>query len=356
MKISSDGDTVSTLLNVVADLLRGDRHSRRTIAKATGKSLPTADRWIAEIEAILPNTRRVREGKTAWLVHDGRRIPSRSAAAGACVAASLGSIFEGSSQERNLKDARDYILRERGEVYGDLDRKFVLAPRGGESALPEAGASLDRIVQALMENVRMRFQYTHNDRRTEVVTTDPLSLVIYDHQFYVLGKKGQGFYPYRFARMTEIEQLAETFTYPLKGEYDPRSILAQSFGIHTYGTGPIEDIEVILSADWANFALTHRWHPTQRATRVEGGKIKVTLQVRPCRELETWVMGFGEHAYVVQPEQLRKAVASRLVSAAAVYDAPASQVATAGDVQATSGPTVTKAKQIRSGLPRRKVK
>ncbi len=172
MKTATEGDTVSTLLAVVADLLRGDKHSRRTIAGSTGKSLPTADRWIEQIEATLPNTRRMREGKTTWLVYDGRRVPSRSAATGACVAASLASAFEGSAQERNLKDARDYILKERGEVFGDLERKFVLAPRGGEYALPEAGADLDEIVEALLQNARLRFEYRHNDGRTETLTIE----------------------------------------------------------------------------------------------------------------------------------------------------------------------------------------
>lgn len=144
---------------VVADLIRGDRHSRRTIADSTGKSLPTADRWIEQIGDALPNTRRIREGKTTWLVHDGRKVPSQSVAAGACVAASLAAIFEGSAQERNLKDARDYILRGRGEQYSDLERKFVFAPRSGESALPEAEGDLDTIVLALLQSNRLRFRY-----------------------------------------------------------------------------------------------------------------------------------------------------------------------------------------------------
>jgi predicted DNA-binding transcriptional regulator YafY len=320
MKTPSEGDTVSTLLAVVADLLRGDRHSRRTIAETTGKSLPTADRWIDQIEATLPNTRRVREGKTTWLVHDGRRVPSRSAAVGACVAASLGSVFEGSSQERNLKDARDYILRERGEVFSDLERRFVLAPRGGEYALPEAGAHLDEIVEALMQNARLRFDYRHNDGRSEPLTIEPLSLVIFEHQFYVLARRDAGFYPYRFARMTGVEKLDESFLYPSKGEYDPRSILAQGFGIHTYGSGPVEDVEVVLSEPWASFALTHRWHPTQRATRLEEGGVSVALQVRLCREIETWVLSFGESARVTRPERLRETIASRLKKASAVYE------------------------------------
>jgi predicted DNA-binding transcriptional regulator YafY len=319
MKTASEGDTVSTLLAVVADLLRGDRHSRRTIAETTGKSLPTADRWIDQIEAALPDTRRIREGKTTWLVHDGPRVPSRSAAVGACLAASLGSIFEGSAQERNLKDARDSILRERGEVYRDLERKFVLAPRGGEYALPEAGPNLDEIVEALMQNACLRLEYKHNDGRTETIKIAPLSLVIFEQQFYVVARRDDGFYPYRFARMARVEKVDEAFSYPSKGEYDPRSILAQGFGIHTHGTGPIEDVEVVLSEPWATFALTHRWHPAQRATRLDGGRTSVTLQVRLCPELETWVLGFGEHARVIRPGRLAGIVASRLTRAADVY-------------------------------------
>jgi hypothetical protein len=50
--------------------------------------------------------------------------------------------------------------------------------------------------------------------------------------------------------------------------------------------------------------------------------VSVTLQVRYCRELETWVLGFGEHACVARPERLRETVASRLKKAAARYVAP----------------------------------
>lgn len=53
-------------LRVVRDLINGGRHSRRTIADQ-GVSLPTADRWIAEIAATIPGARTVRIGKTTWL-------------------------------------------------------------------------------------------------------------------------------------------------------------------------------------------------------------------------------------------------------------------------------------------------
>jgi predicted DNA-binding transcriptional regulator YafY len=316
---SPQTDTLDAMLGIVADLLRGDRHSRRTIAQATGKSLPTADRWIEHLQRALPGLRRVREGKTTWLVHDGRQPPSASAATGACVAASLGSIFEGSQQERNLKDARDYILRERGESYGDLDRKFVLAAHGGEYALPEHGAILDQVVDAVLRSRRLRVEYRHNDGRLEQLLIEPLSLVIYETKFYVLVERDGGVYPYRFARLARVEATDEFFQYPPKGQFDPNGLLAQSFGIHIHTTGPSETIEVVLKEPWANYALTHRWHPSQRATRIDNASVRVTLRVPLCREVETWILGFGECATVILPGRLRETVATRLTDAAAKY-------------------------------------
>src|SRR5687768_4518472 len=109
-----DADAASKLLRVVAELLRGTRHSRRSVAAATGKSLTTADRWIEQIKKLLPDIRAIREGRTSLIAYEGRRdTPSKTATIGACVAASFASVFQGSQHERNLKDARDFMLRAR---------------------------------------------------------------------------------------------------------------------------------------------------------------------------------------------------------------------------------------------------
>jgi hypothetical protein len=228
-KTPSDGeDTVSNLLRVVTDLLRGTRHSRHTLAKLTGKSLRTADLWFDHIAAVLPGIRRVHDGTTTWLIRDNlRHVPSHAAAVGACLAGSLRSIFEGSKYERSVKDARDYILGERGDVYTDLDRKFVMHRRVDEYVLPKGTASLDEIIEALLSNSRMRFSYTDNDGRAQTTVIEPLSLVIFDQQFYMIVRRENGtYFPYRLATMNNLERLAEIFTYPSESEYSPAAILA----------------------------------------------------------------------------------------------------------------------------------
>jgi hypothetical protein len=53
-----------TLLEVLADLMRGGRHSRTTVGRH-GVSLPTADRWLRSL-LTLPGVRATREGKVTW--------------------------------------------------------------------------------------------------------------------------------------------------------------------------------------------------------------------------------------------------------------------------------------------------
>ena len=319
--MNSDKDTVGTLLRVVGDLLRGDRHSRQTIARATGKSLPTADRWIDQIEAALPDVRRIRDGKTTWLTYDAKpAMPTKPATVGACVAASLAAIFEGTQHERNLKDARDYLLRLRGVTYEDLDRKFLFAPRGGEYALPESAGHLDEIIDALLDSRLLQFGYEHNSGQRERLVVEPLSLVIFEHQFYVLSRKKDGsLYCYRFARMKLVDAQRQAFAYPAKSEYNPRTVFDPVFGIHIGESGPVEDVEVVLSGAWATYALGHRWHASQQTKRLPDGTVHVFLRVRVCRELQTWILGFGECAVVAKPLLLQQQIASRLAKAHAAY-------------------------------------
>ena len=319
--IPVDGDTVPKVLRVVAELLRGARLSRHDIAAAAKRSLPTADRWIEHILQIVPDMRPLKDGRTKLVVYEGgKEKPSKLAVVGACVAASLASMFEGTQHERNLKDARDYLMRLRGERYVDVDRKFVFAPRGGEYALPEAAQELDEVIDALLNVQRLKFSYQHNDGRAEELDVEPLSLVLFDHQFYVLARRpDRSFYCYRFARMTNIDATGQSFEYPSKNAYDPRNVLEPGFGVHVSGTGPLEDVAIVLRGAWANFAKKHRWHPTQQVESTDDGSILLTLRVRLCPELETWVLGFGEHATVLRPQRLRDVISARLSRASEVY-------------------------------------
>lgn len=121
--------------------------------------------------------------------------------------------------------------------------------------------------------------------------------------------------------MTDVERLEETFSYPSKSEYDPGTIFRDSLGAHVSDNYEIDEIRLRLAPRWKGFVESHRWHSTQQIIVRKTG-IEVTLRVRLCPEVETWVLGFGEDAEVLEPPALRERIASRISRAAAVYAKP----------------------------------
>ncbi len=237
-----------------------------------------------------------------------------------------------------MRDARDYLLKLRGASYGDLDRKFFFAPKGGEYALPEAREELDETIDAILDGRVLRFAYRHNDGREENLSVRPLTLVIFNQQFYVLALRADGStYCYRFARMSNVDATSEAFEYPTKNQFDPQVVFGPSFGIHIALPGPVEDVEVVVSGPWANFATSHRWHPSQQVELRSDGTVLVKLRVRVCPEVQSWVLGFGEHAEVLRPQSLRKQVAARIEKAAMIYPRSGPRVAKAGRDHPRSG-------------------
>jgi hypothetical protein len=63
---TKDDGTVASVLDLVSDLIEGGKHSRRTVARAFRVSLPTADRWLVEIERRIPGVVSSKLGRIRW--------------------------------------------------------------------------------------------------------------------------------------------------------------------------------------------------------------------------------------------------------------------------------------------------
>ncbi len=62
-----------------------------------------------------------------------------------------------------------------------------------------------------------------------------------------------------------------------------------------------------------------RLHSSQRMEPAGEGSAELSMEVAVNVELERWVLGWGEHAEVIEPPALRQKVAERLRQAAARY-------------------------------------
>ena len=72
--------------------------------------------------------------------------------------------------------------------------------------------------------------------------------------------------------------------------------------------GPRIEAELIFEKTTAAWIKDRTWHPSQRLTRLPGGKLRMTLSVADSRELVGWVLSFGSGVRVVKPDSLRTVV------------------------------------------------
>ena len=68
----------------------------------------------------------------------------------------------------------------------------------------------------------------------------------------------------------------------------------------------------------ARYVQRRRWHATQEIKKVAGG-IELTMEVAGTVELTSWVLGFGDKAEVLEPENLREQISAELGRAATRY-------------------------------------
>src|SRR3954447_8497422 len=311
---------------LMAALLAGRDLFRDDVANLLGVRVAAADRQLEAIGRHLPLVREKRRGRVHVRIDRSKvsggteRIPIATTIA-ACVGASRPRLFEGTSYEKGMHDLVHSVSRDalHPERFQDFRRQFVFLVRGGEKALPENEALLEEVVDALQRRRALQLRYRDFQGARRTVRIEPLSLAVYDHQLYVIGRrKNAKPHPYRFSRIEAADAVGGAFPYPDKDSYDPERVFADSFGIAVEEKYPIEDVEVSLVRSWKSFVASHRWHRSQESFE-RAGRVHVRLRVRLCPEVVSWILGFGPDARVVGPPELKRRISELAQAMARVH-------------------------------------
>jgi predicted DNA-binding transcriptional regulator YafY len=311
--------SIERTAKLVAALLSGRELTRGEATALLGVRVAAVDRQLEAIGRHVPLVREKRKGRLhvrvdrSKMAGGAERVPIATTIA-ACVGASLARLFEGTTYEKGMHDLVQYVSRHAAhpERFQDSRRQFVFLVRGGEKALPEKEDVLDEVVDALQRHRVLQIRYRDFGGARRSARIEPLSLAVYDHQLYVIGRpRGGTPHPYRFSRIESAEAVGGTFPYPDKDSYDPERVFADSFGIFVDPWYPIEEIDLSLAPRWASFVKSHRWHRSQEAA-MRDGRVHLRLRVRNSPEVVSWILGFGPDARVVGPPKLKRQIA-RLV-------------------------------------------
>ena len=141
-------------------------------------------------------------------------------------------------------------------------------------------------------------------RATEPVTYDiyPYGLIYHRGALYLVGRSPQReeICHWKISRIEDAEVTQVHFQRP--EDFDLQQHLAKSFGVY-HGDGDVK-IKVRFAPAVARYVSESNWHESQKLTPQKDGSVLAEFQLSDTEEIKRWIMSFGQHAVVLEPESL----------------------------------------------------
>ena len=172
--------------------------------------------------------------------------------------------------------------------------------------------------RALRDSLRVRFRYRKlRSPAQEERTVEPWHLACVDQQWYLFGRDlaRDSVRTFALTRMTGAEVTGERFQRPR--DFSPAALLEGSFGV--FSGGRVRRIRIRFDCFAAQLVRERQWHPSQKIREEAGGGLVLELRLGSLPEIHRWVLGWGEHARVLEPAELRDLVRASLVRALEIY-------------------------------------
>lgn len=112
-------------------------------------------------------------------------------------------------------------------------------------------------------------------------------------------------------------QVLHTQPFTRDPTFDPGHYLAQGF-LSEHGSTP-HAVTIIFDQYQARYMVNRQWHPTQTTELHADGSLTLRFTTGALAEVKRWVLGFGQHARVEEPPELRAAVEQEIQAMAAMY-------------------------------------
>jgi predicted DNA-binding transcriptional regulator YafY len=148
----------------------------------------------------------------------------------------------------------------------------------------------------------------------------PYALVLYQDALHVVAAEAGGDpQDVRVYPLDELEDATFSATehFLLPEDFNLRRFYQGRFGLFPAS----RKTRVVVDFDPTAAATVRRRqvHPSQRVSALRTGGVRLTLQVDDIETVAQWILGFGSHARVIEPESLRKQVIQQLQAALSLY-------------------------------------
>jgi proteasome accessory factor B len=143
--------------------------------------------------------------------------------------------------------------------------------------------------------------------------------MFYRHSWYVIGRSSlhSAVRTFNLSRIVAVELLPKRFSVP--SSFSIERHLRNAWALIP-GDGPDQRVVVRFKPLVARNVAEVIWHRTQKLEFQEDGSLIYRARVSGVHEIAWWILGYGDQAEVLKPVELRRLVAGRAMSMAAMYD------------------------------------
>lgn len=157
--------------------------------------------------------------------------------------------------------------------------------------------------EALLYQYRVTLSYAPRGRKkAQQYEVEPFTLIVFKGGLYLMGhaRNRGGLRTFAVERIRGVTVHQERFEIP--EEFHPEEQLRQAFGIVAE---PVMAVRVRFSAEVADAVRDRSWHESQQMFEEPDGGIVVSFEAGGRLEIIAWILSFGVHAVVLEPESLR---------------------------------------------------
>jgi proteasome accessory factor B len=163
------------------------------------------------------------------------------------------------------------------------------------------------LTQGLQERRVVRFLYKNLGATVfKKRQVRPYHLACIDNRWYLFGHDldREAIRCFVLARLREPRLTSRRFLKPK--EFDPNEYLHGTFLAFTGK----DDYQVMIEFDaWATDLLRGRkWHASQELIELANGCSRLVFRLNSIEEMERWILGWGVHATVIQPDGLAERI------------------------------------------------
>jgi predicted DNA-binding transcriptional regulator YafY len=145
---------------------------------------------------------------------------------------------------------------------------------------------------------------------------DPYTLIFYKGGLYLLGyaRNRKAMRTFAVERIIAVELGKERFE--IAPGFKPKEQLRSSFGIVEE---PVMPVKIRFAATIAHAVKDRLWHPSQQIEARDDGSLVISFAAGGKMEILSWLLSYGQHAELLEPEELRTEVRQLVLAMQKIY-------------------------------------